>query len=152
MQGCRGSCSGWTDYRNIKPANARGSPCTIVASSPCRGLVLLSRSVLLAERSSCCGEDREKETHTHTAAARLTSPPPSPTPPTTTSPKKEHQGLKKRRNLWSFGRKENTGKVGSENPRQDEPSVEGLNSKVDTVGRWVGFWSLSSDATVLGLP
>lgn len=80
VQGCRGSCSGWTDYRNIKPANARGSPCTIVASSPCRGLVLLSRSVLLAERSSCCGEDREKETHTHCRSpphhpSTLTNPP-----------------------------------------------------------------------------
>ena len=66
--------------------------------------------------------------------------------------KKGAEGLKRRRNLWSLGRKGNAGRVGSENPRQDEPSVEGLNSKVDTVDRQVGFRSPYPDTTMLRLP
>lgn len=71
--------------------------------------------------------------------------------PQTQPKKKGVQGLKVRY-LWCLGRKRNAGRVGSENPRQDEPSVEGLHSKVDTVDRWVSFWSPYLDTTMLGLP
>jgi len=57
VQGSRGSYSGCTDCRNIKPAQAGGSPHIMVAPPLHEYLVLLSRSVLLAGRSYCCGED-----------------------------------------------------------------------------------------------
>lgn len=87
-----------------------------------RPLFLLNRSGLLAGRSSCCGKDRKKRD-------RTLYPQPN------NNKKKGHKGLKRRRNLWSLGRKGIADRMSRENSRQDKPSVEGQSSKVGAVDR-----------------